>query len=213
MPKKRILIVYGSRYGSTGEISQRIAEILESKELTTDLVNLKNTKEEDWPKLEPFDGILVGSGIRASRWVEEPRKFLNKNKEELKKREKTLGIFVSCGFATVPPRRPEAKQEYIEKNMAELGIEPHITDAFGALLDFSPTSKLGFLDKQILKIVAKGMAKETSAKIEANTRNDLRDWNQIQHFTEQFAKLAKAKTPQKKKKTAPARTRPLSPTS
>ncbi|MBL7118503.1 hypothetical protein ISS96_00625 [Candidatus Bathyarchaeota archaeon] len=48
MSNKKILIAYGTRYGSTEEISQRIAEVLESKGLTTQLIDLKTTQERDW---------------------------------------------------------------------------------------------------------------------------------------------------------------------
>lgn len=64
MTNKNVLIVYGSRYGSTEEISQEIANVLENKGIETQLIDLKKMKSKDWPSLESFDGVLVGSGIK-----------------------------------------------------------------------------------------------------------------------------------------------------
>ena len=192
MPKNA-LIAYGSRYGSTEEISQKITEILEEKGITTRLVDLKKTKKQDWPTPKPFDAIIVGSSIRAGQWMKEPKEFLNKHKETLKRGEKILGVFVSSGYASIPQQRPEKIDEYIGEVMAELEIETHIADAFGAVLDFTPSSRLGFIDKQILKLATKELTKETGTKIDEKGRTDLRDWGQIQSYAEQFAKLMKPK--------------------
>lgn len=99
MSNKNVLIAYGTRFGSTEEISREIAKILESKRLVTQLLDLKSTKEKDWVSLESFDGVLVGSGIKIGKWMKEPKKFLKNHREEFKKRKKILGLFVSSGYA------------------------------------------------------------------------------------------------------------------
>ncbi len=199
MPNEKVLIAYGTRYGSTEEISQRIAELLESRGLATQLVDLKNTKERDLPTLGQFGGVLVGSGIKTGRWMKEPVGFLAKHKEELRKSGTVVGVFVSSGYASVPQKQREVKKEYIEEVMAELGIEPHLSAVFGAVLDFSPSSRLGFLDKQILRMAARGISEETGIKIQEDRRNDLRDWNQIQRFAEKYARLVESRTPSRKR--------------
>ncbi len=57
----------------------------------------------------------------------------------------------------------------------------------------TPSSRLGFIDKQILKLATKELTKETGTKIDEKGRTDLRDWGQIQSYAEQFAKLMKPK--------------------
>ncbi|MEX2725335.1 MAG: flavodoxin domain-containing protein [Candidatus Freyarchaeota archaeon] len=99
MPGKKVLIAYGTRYGSTEEISQEMGKTLEKEGLEVQLVDLKKTKSKEWPSLEPFDGVLVGSSIAVGKWMNEPQEFLKKHKAEIKKKEKIRGIFVSCGSA------------------------------------------------------------------------------------------------------------------
>ena len=72
----RVLVCYGTRYGSAGEIADKIGEILSNRGATTDVVNLKKGKVKD---LDAYDLIIVGSGIQMGRWTKEPLKFLKKN--------------------------------------------------------------------------------------------------------------------------------------
>ena len=72
-----------------------------------------------------------------------------------------------------------------------LDIEADLSDAFGGMLDLSPTSRAGFFDKRLLKVIAKEMAKDTDITIEEGVKNDLRDWEQIRAFAKQFAELVK----------------------
>ena len=62
-------------------------------------------------------------------------------------------------------------------------------DAFGGVIDFSKSSKMGWLDKKII-----GLASKNDPAIKKNRRNDLRDWNQIRAFGEKFAQLVRNKT-------------------
>ncbi len=191
MAGKKVLIAYGTRYGSTEEISQKIAEILENKGLEVQLVDLKKTKSKEWPSLENFDGVLVGSSIKIFKWMNEPQEFLKKHKVEIQKRVKILGLFVSCGTASVPENCEKAKNDYLEKVMAKIGIEADIYDAFGGVYDFSESSRMGSLDKRMLKMGLKEMAKDSGIKYDEKGRNDFRDWDQIRSFAEKFAELMK----------------------
>lgn len=185
------MIVYGSRFGSTGEISQEIGKVLNGEGLEVQIVDLKKTKKREWPSLQPFDGVLVGSSIKMFKWMNEPKEFLKIHRDEIQKREKILGMFVSCGSASVPQTYEKAKSDYLEKIMTQMGIEADIYDAFGGVFDFSEDSKMGSLDKGILKTAAKQMAKSYGLKIDENGKNDFRNWTQIHDFARKFATLLK----------------------
>jgi menaquinone-dependent protoporphyrinogen oxidase len=200
MPGKKVLIAYGTRYGSTEEISQEIEKILKKEGLKVQLVDLKKTKSKEWPSLEPFDGVLVGSSIAMGKWMNEPQQFLKKHKMEIQKKEKILGMFVSCGSAMVDPssRKPiypesckNAKSDYLEKVMAKIGIEADIYEAFGGVFDFSESSRMGGFSKRMMKMGVKQMSKDYGIKIDENGKLDLRDWDQIQNFAGKFAAMVK----------------------
>ncbi|MGB9372138.1 MAG: flavodoxin domain-containing protein [Halobacteriota archaeon] len=193
---KEILIAYGSRYGSTEEIARAMAEILENAGLETQLLDLRRTKQKDWPPLSSFDGVLVGSGIKIGRWTKEATAFLKTHADELKGLKAqglVVGVFVSSGMASTPGQQEEARRKYLEEVLTNVGITDTVDtyDAFGGVYDLSPSAPMGFLDKRMLGMAAKQMAKDGTPLTEG-ARNDLRDWDQIRTFTEHFAQLVKA---------------------
>lgn len=60
----RVLIAFGSRYGSTEEISMRLAELLKEEGIEAEVLDLK--RERNWPPLEGFDSVIVGAHLARS---------------------------------------------------------------------------------------------------------------------------------------------------
>ena len=178
---KKILIAYGSRYGSTEEISIKFKEILEEKGFTVDLVDLKSRNK---PDIHNYSGLLIGSGIRIGKWTKYAKNFLKANVKDINKKKMVVGIFLSSGEASDPENRPEAIEKYLKAIFKELGLdlEDHILyDAFGGVYDLSETSKLGWFNKKMMS-----MAAEEDPDIILNEKNDMRDWDQIHGFLDRF---------------------------
>ncbi|MFX1256101.1 MAG: flavodoxin domain-containing protein [Promethearchaeota archaeon] len=178
---KKILIAYGSRYGSTEEISIKFKETLEEKGFTVDLVDLKFRNKLN---IHDYSGILIGSGIRIGRWTNGAKNFLKKNVKDINDKRMLVGIFLSSGEASDPETRPEAVEKYLEQvfNKLKLDLGDHILyDAFGGVFDLSETSKLGWFNKKMMS-----MAAEEDPNIILNEKNDMRDWNQIHEFLDRF---------------------------
>jgi menaquinone-dependent protoporphyrinogen oxidase len=180
MAGKEVLIVYGTRYGSTGEIAAEIAEVLKDAGLRVHLVDLR---EEPSPSPEGFAGVLVGSSIKAERWMGLPIKFLKENRAELS--GPRLGLFVSCAKALED--REMATGAYVDRTADELGLSPAQGEAFGPVFDFSESSRMGLLDRKILEFVSRRM----KAEVDYSGRNDLRDHKRIRRFAADFATRVK----------------------
>ncbi|MHA1378882.1 MAG: flavodoxin domain-containing protein [Candidatus Helarchaeota archaeon] len=186
MTKKRVLIAYGTRYGSTEELSKEIANILKEKNIESEVLNLKKIKSKNWPSIEDYNGILVGSSIKLGRWMKEPTNFLKKNKEKINQINVPLGLFVSSATAITNPVK--AKIDYLEKVIEKLGIKTDLYDTFGAIFDFSTTSKLGKISKSILLNVAKEMSEKDGIEINENEKNVLIDRDTLNSFLKKFIK-------------------------
>ena len=170
----RVLICYGTRYGSTGEIAEKIGEILSNRGATVEVVNLKKEKVKD---LDTYDLIIVGSGIQIGRWTKEPLKFLKKNRDLLSR--KKVALFVSCMSATKPETCEQGRRDYLDKIDEEFPeITPISMGLFGGLID--PT-RGGRVTKGMMKALLQEFAKEDE---EAPEYVDLRDWEQIQMWAE-----------------------------
>ncbi|MHA2099451.1 MAG: flavodoxin domain-containing protein [Candidatus Kariarchaeaceae archaeon] len=183
---KKVLIVYGSRYGSTEEIANKISNLLTGKqEFIVTLLNLKRTKTSDCPSITDYDGILIGSGIRIGKWTKEAKNFLIECKRQMSKDNPIIGIFVTCGYAADPKFYPKAIRLFIEKMIQKVEIKPNIFDAFGGVFDYSKKSKKNFIDRKILD----WGARDLNLDVKHDSINDFRDWKQIENFTEEFACL------------------------
>ena len=179
----RVLIAYGSRYGSTEEIAYKISEYLKDMNVESTVINVK--KEKKQPKLIKYDGVIVGSSIKISKWMNEPKNFLKNNSRELENMK--LAVFISCISKINDPEY--AQKDLLEKIFTETGVTPDLYEAFGPLIDMTGNSRMGFLDKMISKTVITGLNNDLNLNLDPDGRNDLRDWDKIKEFTEKFVLL------------------------
>jgi menaquinone-dependent protoporphyrinogen oxidase len=96
----RVLVSAASRHGATTEIAARIADGLgqagiEAVVVEPDAVN----------SLEGFDGVVLGSGVYAGRWLEPAKKLVERHADGL--RVRPVWLF-SSGPVGNPPK-PEAE--------------------------------------------------------------------------------------------------------
>lgn len=178
---KKALILFGSRFGTTEDTSKKIREHLLSKEIEVELINA-NEKE---PSLEGYDGILIGTGIKISMWTKKIKKFVKKHKTELKNRKFKFGFFVSCGTACKKEDVNEAIEKYIKSKLEKIGLTCDLCDAFGPIYDFSETSQFGSMAKKMMK---EGLIEDGWKEID-DISYDLRDIDQIQNFSNDFATI------------------------
>ena len=178
----RVLIAYGSRYGSTEEIANKISEYLEEMNVESTVINLKKIKQ---PKLTEYDGVIVGSGIKISKWMNEPKNFLKNYSGEISK--KKLAVFISCISKINDPEY--AQKDLLEKIFTETGVKPDTYASFGPLIDMTGSSRMGFLDKMISKTVITGLNNDLNLYLDPDGRNDLRDWDEIKRFTGEFVDI------------------------
>ena len=177
----RVLIAYGSRYGSTEEIASKLAGFLGEEGIEATVLDVK--KNRSWPSLKGYDGVIVGSGVKISKWMREPLAFLWRKRGELTGTK--VALFVSCMSVQIEPE--EARRDLLEKVAEGAGVEAVLMEAFGPVLDVGPGSRMGFLDKKIAQSVMLGLSKEHGVEIDMKGRNDLRDWDRIRDFAHSFA--------------------------
>jgi len=178
---KKVLIIYGTRFGTTQNTSEKIRVFLETKEIE---VSINIEDKESF--LSGFDGVLIGTGIKMSMWTKKIKKVIKKYKKELSNRNFKFGFFINCGTASEKKRINEAKEKYIDKKMQKVGLTYDIADAFGAIYDFTETSLMGNINKKLIK---SGLINDEGWEKVEDILYDLRDMDQIQKFAEDFAAL------------------------
>ena len=85
---KKILVAYASGSGSTAEVAEVIAEVLR------EAVAVETRHVDDVENLDGYSGVVVGSSIRAGRWLPEAQKMVEELAPALK--ERPVAYFSTC---------------------------------------------------------------------------------------------------------------------
>ena len=141
---KKVIVIYGTRYGATQDISVKISEILKEKNIDVTLVNILDEKS---PSFIDYDGVLIGTGIKMSMWTKSIKKFVKRNLDNLKNRKFKLGFYISCGTASKKEKIQEAVDKYILKKADKIGLKLDLYDAFGPIYDLRENSNLGKISR------------------------------------------------------------------
>lgn len=182
----KVLILYGTRYGTTEEISEKIESIIQEKGINTVSYNLKDIDLKSILSLDEYDGIIIGTSIKIKKWTKDVKKFVKKRNSELKLMQNKLAFYVCCGEAAKKEKIKEAINNYIATNLADAGLEPALIDAFGGAYDLREGSAVKGMTR---KIVIGIMQKEEGIENPEGKLHDFRDWEQIKTFTENFINL------------------------
>lgn len=173
----RILVTYGTRYGSTKEIAMRIGRILLEEGHTVDVEKASRTLQVD-----SYDLVVLGSGIQAGGWQKDAKNFMQRNSAAFK--EIKIALFVSCGDAAEEEKYEESYKKYLVDPAKKNGLTPIAYGFFGGTFDF--TGKKGFVYNMFMRIVKADFEKKG---IVTEGVYDFRDWDAITEWTRALPKL------------------------
>jgi len=161
----RTLIVYSTKYGSTGQCAEKLAELTGA-----DLFRLAKKK---FPDISQYDAVILGSPVYMGKISPLMQAFLNAHEQKL--HDKRVGIFVLCG---VPA---DFKRHLVYNFSFELLEKAEAKECFGGEIN---QQKLKFFDKLIVKAVAK-------SRSEGMGESDVSE-EKVQSFAQRFAASAQA---------------------
>ena len=180
----KVLILYGTRYGATKEISDEIEKVIQDNGMITESFNLKDVNSKNIPPLDQYDGIIIGTGIKMGMWTKAVKSFVQKRKTELKKKQTSLGFYVCCGVAKDDINK--AIDKYINAKLEKTGIQSALIDAFGGAYDLREGS---LVSGMMRKIVIGIMKEEEGIEDPDGELYDYRDWDQIRGFANRYVEM------------------------
>jgi menaquinone-dependent protoporphyrinogen oxidase len=77
----QVLVAYATKYGATGEIAEKIGQVLRQAGLDADVLPVEQVSD-----LTPYKGVVLGSAVYIGRWRKEAVKFLRTNEKMLAER-------------------------------------------------------------------------------------------------------------------------------
>ncbi len=175
---KKVLIIYGTRYGATESTSKEIAKVLQEEGLEVKIVNAKKEKVND---ISGYDLIVVGSGMQMGKWTGEPENFLGRYQKELANKE--VAIFISSAAQALLEYEQKTEEigknrQYLQEKTTKYGIQPISTAIFGGFWDFN---KMNFIFRRTLssfkpKIEAAGFKEIQPGLYDTRDLNVIRKW-------------------------------------
>jgi len=164
--ENKVLVAYGTKYGATAEIAERIGQVLREAGLGADVQPADRVGD-----LPPYAAVVLGSAVYIGQWRKEAAKFLKTNEAALA--EKPIWLFSSGPTGEGDPvelaqgwRFPGKLQPIADR------IQPRDIAIF---LGAADESKMGRLDRWLLKNVKAPMG-------------DFRDWDAIAAWATAIAK-------------------------
>jgi len=153
--KKRVLISYASRCGSTGGVAEAMGQVLCGMGASADIRLVGKVND-----LSPYHAVIVGSAIRRGKWLPEAVGFVKDNQDMLGRLP--IAYFVVCLSMKDDTAENRSKvMAYLDPVRKEAPkIQPVAVGLFPGALDFG---KLSFVDKMFFQ--AKGVSE-----------GDYRDW-------------------------------------
>ena len=167
-----VLVAYATKYGSTQEVAEAIAETLRESGLTVDLLPMREVRA-----LEGYRAVVMGVALYMFRWHKDARRFLSRHR-------KALEQWPVVVFALGPVHEPHDEQEWqnsqaqLDKELAKFPwFEPEMVELFGG--EFDP-AKLSF---PINKLAG------------SEPPSDIRDWDAIRAWARGLAATLGTESP------------------
>jgi len=159
---RKILVVYASQFGSTGEVAQVIGDVLISQGHNVVIKAISQVND-----ISSYEAVIIGGAIQYDRWMAPARKFVYQHQEHLSK------IPFACFFNCLTLSRKDEASVAQAKGYAKaieklvIGLKPVDVHGFAGVLDYSKMSIP-------VRIVAKIIFLIIGVK-----EGDYRDWGAI----------------------------------
>ena len=168
---KNTLIVYSSIDGHTKKISAKIAEYL-SEAVNVDLVSISEAKTLS---LKNYQQIIIGASIRYGNYRKDLFEFIEKNLEDLSKKE---NAFFSVNVVARKSEKNRAESNpYVSKFLQVTKWKPKNIDVFAGVVDYPVYN---FFDKFMIRLIMWITSGPTDTKV----RFEFTDWDRVKKFAE-----------------------------
>lgn len=179
MNTKRILIVYGTRYGQTAKIAHHIADRLRTPDTTVSLCNADMLPRDF--SLSGFDRVIVGGSIIRGRHQRCLLRFVQTYCDQLNTMPTAFFSVSGSAASASETGRAEARR-MLMAFLTDTGWHPAVTQTIGGAMAFTKYNPL-------LRWVLKRISMKEGGPTDTSRDHELTDWAQVDRFAGDFATL------------------------
>ena len=166
--KPSVLVTFATRYGSTREVAQSIADTLKESGIEVDFQPIREVRS-----VEKYQAVVLGAPLYMFRWHKDARRFLSKHRKDIVQRP--IAIF-ALGPIHDEEKEWQDVQKQLDKALAKYPwLNPAAVEIFGGRFD---PARLRFPYSFL----------PAMKKIPAS---DIRDWTKIKSWAENLPDLLK----------------------
>jgi menaquinone-dependent protoporphyrinogen oxidase len=180
MTQERILIVYGTKYGQTARIADRIADTLMAEGFEATIVHAHSRSLPGNHNFGEFAGVVVGASVIRGRHQHEIERFVRSNLDSLAKLPSAF-FSVSGAAASSKPGDQDRARGFVDLFLSRTGWHPSTTQLFGGAIAYT---RYPFL----LRWMMKRMTKREGGPTDASRDHDLTNWPHVEQFAREFAR-------------------------
>lgn len=178
---QKVLLAYGTRYGSTRTIAREIAAFLEEQGIEPVIVDLKKTNMKNLGPMNQYSGVIVGASVAMFRVVRKAKNFLKKYHQEIKNAGIPLVYWITASTAIESP--DEALEKFANPFLEKQDIRPDITIAI------EPCMNMAENNGKMTKMICEGMAEDLGVEYNPGGMNDYRDKERFKKFLDSLLNL------------------------
>jgi menaquinone-dependent protoporphyrinogen oxidase len=163
-----ILVAYATRYGSTQEVAEAVADKLRQSRIQVTVQPMKQVQS-----LERYDAVVLGAPVYIGKWHKEAHNFLARFKEAVTQRP--VAIFALGPIGTDEKEIQGSRSQFEQELALYSWLKPVSLEMFVGKYD--PT-KLSFVHNLLTKLPASPLYNLPAA--------DNRDWDAIRAWSGQL---------------------------
>jgi menaquinone-dependent protoporphyrinogen oxidase len=172
----KILVVYGTSYGQTRRIAQRIAERLVSHGLS--LTVRQGDELTGREPLDEYDGFVVGASVIGGKHQPYIGAFIRRNATRLN--SVPSAFFSVSGSAASPlSEKRAAVKKLVEEFLTATSWRPVQVATFGGMMAYT---QYGFILRWFTKLVAM----RSGGPTDTSRDHDFTDWAEVDRFAEKL---------------------------
>ena len=164
----KVLVAYASKYGSTQEVAEAIAETLRESGFEVDLQPMRKVHT-----LEGYAAVVLGAPLYFGLWHKDALNFLSRNQDALGQRP--MAIF-ALGPNSNDEKEMQGSRAQLDTELAKFPwLTPVVIEVFGGKYP----AKLRFPESLIASLPA--------SPLHGMPASDVRDWTAIRAWASSLA--------------------------
>jgi len=172
----KILILYGSLEGQTKKISERIANIIHSKDHQVTLLSGDRLPPEF--SVDNYDAAIIGGSIHMGRYPGYIINFITKYRDWLNKVPSAFFTVCMAVHSQNAKSREEAVR-YGDNLVTQTGWQPDLTETFPGSVKYT---QYNFITRFIMKSISRREGGST----DTSRDHEYTDWVAVEHFSAAF---------------------------